>query len=96
MENLKGLFERHGDSESIFYCTVQVTSVEDVRSFWLKADMIHSNKSVLNYKVAIIKGQLTSEIHKVNLEKKEKRDKKCINSPGRSEIDSDSLLLCLT
>lgn len=66
------------------------------RSFWLKADMIHSNKSVLNYKAAIIKGQPTSEIHKVNLEKKEKRDKKCINSPGRSVIDSDSLLLCLT
>lgn len=98
MENLKGLFERHGDSESIFYCTVFRSHLFRMsRSFRLKADMKHSNKSVLNCKAAIIKGQPTSEIHKVNLEKKkEKRDKKCINSPGRSVIDSDSLLLCLT
>lgn len=87
MENLKGLFERHGDSESIFYCTVFRSHLLRMsRSFRLKADMKHSNKSVLNYKAAIIKGQPTSEIHKVNLEKKGKEGQK-VHKLSRQECN---------
>lgn len=41
----------------------------------------------------------TSEIHKArskHLKKRKRGTKKCINSPGRSVIDSESLSLCLT